>query len=90
VVGIKGTKKFCADEKGLSGTGIGPRPIAYADIQSIDWSKWNDKGIVRVTCADKTVITLDGWHFAGIPQIVEEIKKNRPELAEDSSKVLKC
>ena len=90
VVGMKATKKFFADEKGLSGTGVGPRPIAYSDIKSIDWSKWNDKGIVRLTCADKAVITLDGWHFAGITQIVEEIKKNRPELAEDSSKVLKC
>ena len=90
VVGMKATKKFFADEKGLSGTGVGPRPIAYSDIKSIDWSKWNDKGIVRLTCADKAVITLDGWHFSGIPQIVEEIKKNRPELAEESSKVLKC
>jgi hypothetical protein len=41
---------------------------------------------VRLTCANKDVITLDGWHFSGITQIVEEIKKNRPELVEDSSK----
>lgn len=90
VIGMKATKKFYADEKGLSGSGIGEQPVAYTDIQSVDWSKWSDKGIVRLTCANKSVITLDGWHFSGITQIVEEIKKNRPELAEDSSKVLKC
>lgn len=86
VIGRKATKKFCADEKGLSGSGIGPQAIAYTDIQSVDWSKWNDKGIVRLICNNKTVITLDGWHFSGITPIVEEIKKNRPELAEKSEK----
>jgi len=86
VVGIKATKKFCADEKGLSGTGVGAKPLAYADIKAIDWSTWQDKGIVRLTCANKAVVTLDGWHFSGITQIVEEIKKNRPALAEKSEK----
>ncbi len=87
VVGIKATRKFCADETGLSGSGIGANPVAYTDIKAIDWSKWNDKGIVRLTCPNKAIITLDGWHFSGIPQIVEEIKAHRPELAEESSKV---
>ena len=86
VVGMKATQKFCADEKGLSGTGVGSKPIAYTDIKAIDWSKWNSKGIVRLTCAHKSVIILDAWHFSGITQIVEEIKKNRPELVEDSAK----
>lgn len=86
-VGIKATKKFCADEKGLSGSGIGAKPIAYTDIKAIDWSKWNDKGIVRLTCANKVVITLDGWHFSGITQIVEEITAHRPELVEKSEKM---
>ena len=90
VVGMKATKRFCADEKGLSGSGIGEKPIAYTDIKAIDWSKWSGKGIVRLTCANKAIITLDAWHFSGITQIVEEIKAHRPELAEDSSKVLKC
>ena len=86
VVGIKATRKFCADAKGLSGSGIGAKPIAYTDIKTIDWSKWNNKGIVRLTCANKDVITLDGWYFSGITQIVEELKKNRPELAAEDSK----
>lgn len=82
VVGWKATRKFYADEKGLSGSGVGSKPIAYMDIMSIDWSKWNDKGIVRLSCANKAVITLDGWHFNGITQIVEEIKAQRPELVD--------
>lgn len=90
VVGRKATLVFYADEKGLSGSGVGLKPLAYTDIKAIDWSKWNDKGIVRLTCANRAVITLDGWHFSGITRLVEEIKAHRPELAEDSSKVLKC
>ena len=89
VVGRKATRKFYADEKGLSGSGVGPKPLAYTAIKAIDWSKWQDKGIVRLTCVNKAVITLDGWHFSGITQLVEEIKAHRPELAEDSSKVQK-
>jgi len=86
VVGLKATRKFTADEKGLSGSGVGPKPVAYTDIKTIDWSKWNDKGIVRLTCNNKAVIILDGWHFTGITQLVEEITAHRPELAEGSAK----
>lgn len=82
VIAIKATRQFIADDQGLSGTGIGAQPLAYKDIASIDWSRWKDKGIVRLTRSDKSVLTLDGWHFAGITQIVEEIQKHRPDLGD--------
>jgi hypothetical protein len=47
----------------------------------MDWSRWQDKGIVRLTRADKQVLTLDGWYYSGITQIVDEIVKHRPDLA---------
>jgi hypothetical protein len=89
VVGWKATRHFYADEKGLSGSGVGSKPLAYTAIKAIDWSRWHDKGIVRLTFVHRVVITLDAWHYTGITPIVEAIKAHRPELAEDSSKVLK-
>jgi hypothetical protein len=82
VIAFKATQQFIADDQGLSGSGIGPKPLAYKDITAIDWSKWKDKGIVRLTCADASVLTLDAWYFTGITQIVEEIQKHRPDLTE--------
>ena len=33
----------------------------FADVRSVDWSKWEKKGIVKV-CG----ITLDAWHHEGV------------------------
>jgi hypothetical protein len=85
VVAFRSTRQYVADEQGLSGTGIGPQPLAYKDIEAIDWSKWKEKGIVRLTCANKNAITLDGWYYTGITQIVDEIIKHRPELAPEAT-----
>jgi len=80
VIAFRSTRCYIADEQGLSGTGVGPKPLAYQDIKAIDWSRWQDKGIVRLTRADQQVLTLDGWYYAGITQLVDEIIKHRPEL----------
>lgn len=82
VVAFRAMRQYVADEQGLSGTGVGPNPLAYTDIVAADWSKWKEKGIVRLTCANKEKLTLDGWYYAGITQIVEELLKHRPELAQ--------
>jgi hypothetical protein len=82
VVAFRATRQYVADEQGLSGSGLGPHPLAYKDIVSVDWSQWKEKGIVRLVCANNKKLTLDGWHYAGITQIVEEILKHRPDLAQ--------
>jgi hypothetical protein len=81
VIAFRATRHYIADEQGLRGTGIGPQPLAYQDIADMDWSRWQDKGIVRLTRSDKQVLTLDGWYYSGITQIVDEIVAHRPDLA---------
>jgi len=86
-IAFRATRQYIADEQGLRGTGVGSTPLAYQDIASMDWSRWQDKGIVRLTRADKQVFTLDGWYYSGITQIVDEIIKHRPELSDKTVSV---
>ncbi|MDD4101242.1 MAG: hypothetical protein PHU80_01245 [Kiritimatiellae bacterium] len=79
-IAAKARKRYVADDHGLSGTGIGRTPVAYTDLTSIDWSKWDDKGIVVLRLKTNRCLKLDGWHFAGVSGIVDEIKRQRPDL----------
>ncbi len=79
-VGSKAGKRFVADDTGLHGNGVGAQPIGYDDIQSADWTRWEEKGIVRLTLKDDRRLRLDGWHFAGMTGIVEEVLQHRPDL----------
>ena len=79
-VALKAQKRFFADEAGMRGSGLGDGTIAYGDIAHIDWSKWDEKGIVALTLKSGRRLRLDGWHFAGMAGIVDQIKKHRPDL----------
>ncbi len=70
-------KVYIADENGLSGNAVG-EAIAWSDIVRVDWSKW-EKGIVVLHTKSRK-LKLDGWHFAGIRDIAEEIKKNTSDV----------
>ncbi len=69
------------DDDGLRGSGFGDKPVSWADVKSVDWSRWEEKGILVVALADGRKITLDGWHFAGIRPIAAEIEKHHPKPA---------
>ena len=86
-VAAKARKRFYADETGLHGSGFGDQSVACSDIARIDWSKWDEKGIATLTLKSGQRHTLDGWHFAGMAGVVEEIKRQRPELVPDAGKV---
>ena len=75
-------KCFIAGDAGLTGSGFNGQTINYDDIESIDWKQWDKKGIVKLSVKDGAVYTLDGWHFAGITPVVEEIVRQRPGLAQ--------
>jgi hypothetical protein len=77
----KSKRRFVADEAGLSGSGFGGR-FGYDDLAGIDWSKWNEKDIVTLLFKSGRRVKLDGWHFAGMTAIVDELQSRRPDLAE--------
>jgi len=80
LIGLKVGRRFAADETGLHGSGFGSGTVAYSSIAEIDWTKWDDKGIVRMTLKDGRRVVLDGWHFAGVTGIVDAIRRFRPDL----------
>ena len=80
LVGLKARRRYVADETGLSGSGVGAETVAYSDIRSADWSKWDDKGIVTLKLKSGSTVRLDGWHFAGMTGIVDAITRARPDL----------
>lgn len=80
-VGLKAGRRYVADDAGLSGSGLRGVGFAYADIAQIDWSRWDQKGIVTIRLNSGRKHKLDSWHFTGITGIVDEIKLRRPDLA---------
>ena len=59
------------DDSGLSGTGFGDETIPWESVGSVDWSRWDEKGIVTVILKDGRRFKLDGWHFAGMRPVAE-------------------
>lgn len=83
-VWLKVPVRYRADEQGLSGNGFGARPLPYTALQSIDWTRWDAKGIAVLTFDTGTHVTLDAWHYAGIKAVVAEIVRARPDLQDKS------
>ncbi len=79
-VGLKARKRFYADEAGLFGSGFGGHRFIYEDLALINWSNWEEKGIATLTFKSGERRKLDGWHFSGVPAVVAEIQKHRPDL----------
>lgn len=79
-VARKRRRVFIADAAGLHGSGFhGHRN--WSDLAEIDWRRWDDKGIVVLVFTTGDAVRCDGWHFAGMPGVVAEIKARRPDLA---------
>lgn len=55
---------YSADDNGLSGSGFGDATIPWGEVESVDWSRWDEKGIFTISLRDGRRFTLDGWHFA--------------------------
>ena len=43
----------------------------FADVRSVDWSKWEKKGIVKVDG-----IVLDAWHHTGVRAVAERLRRS--------------
>lgn len=71
--------EFTADDSGLGGNGVGPSPLPWEDVSSVDWSRWKSKGIVTVKASGGRRVVLDGWHFKGVREIAAEIERRFPQ-----------
>ena len=65
-VGAVARLDFSYDEEGFVHRGAWRR---FADVKSVDWSKWEKKGIVKVDG-----IVLDAWHHAGVRDVAKILK----------------
>ncbi len=68
---------YIVDDDGLSGSGFGGGRIGWDAVSSVDWSRWEEKGIVTVLLTDGRRFKLDGWHFAGVRQIAETLRQKK-------------
>lgn len=70
--------EYVVDDSGLSGSGFGGGAIPWEEVASVDWSRWEGKGIVALATGDGRRFVLDGWHFKGIRDIAAEIERRFP------------
>lgn len=75
----KGRRRFVADEAGLHG--FVSETLGYDAVAAAEWSRWEEKRIVRFTLRDGRKLTLDGWHYAGAEEVVAALLHRRPDLA---------
>ncbi|MBQ6926572.1 MAG: hypothetical protein IJQ73_18205 [Kiritimatiellae bacterium] len=68
---------YVADESGLSGTGFGGTPIPWDAVASVDWAKWDEKGIIGLELKDGRRFKLDGWHYAGMRPVADVIRSHQ-------------
>ncbi len=79
---LSATRSHAADEEGLHG--FARTPIPYDAIQSVDWSRWQRKGIAKLTAAadgSTRTFKLDEWKFRGMENILKAVEEKRPDLA---------
>ncbi len=60
---------FSFDDEGFVFRG---RRFSYAEVKSVDRSRWESKSIV-VLSGDGWRIALDGWHHQGVKELLEKI-----------------
>ena len=72
---------FAWDEAGFSVDG---RRYAPADVASLDRSRWESKGILKLKLNDGRVAVLDAWHHLGVREAAAELFPLPDEAKGDS------
>ena len=80
-VGRKAGRRFTAAAEGLQG--FAASLVPYADISSLDWSRWAGKRIIVFRLRDGRRLTLDGWHYKGAEEVVAAMLCHRPDLSSE-------
>ena len=65
-VGFVARLRFSYDADGFVCNGTRRR---FSEVKSVDWSKWEKKGIVKVDG-----VVLDAWHHAGVRDVAEILR----------------
>ena len=65
------------DDVQMNGTATGARPLLFADVASLDDSRWKSKQILRVHAKDGRIVTLDAWHHVGARELAEKLLADR-------------
>lgn len=81
VVAYRRRQIYLADDSGLYGSGFGGRARPWEELVAVDWTRWDAKGIFIVRFKNGESFKCDGWHFAGMENIADEIREARPDLA---------
>ncbi len=59
------------DDEKMWGSLSGGRPLAFSDVERVDSSRWEAKGILTLVAKDGRRVTLDTWHHAGAAELAE-------------------
>ncbi len=81
-VGAVARLDFSYDGDGFECGGVRRR---FADVKSVDWTKWERKGIVKVDG-----IVLDAWHHSGVRGVAEILRSLEGRGAESERKGATC
>lgn len=81
----RGRVRYMAGVEGIAGGRIGSEMRPYSEIASVDYERWDEKGIVGIAFRDGLKIRLDGWHHSGVVEIVELLEQQRPDLVPESA-----
>ena len=54
-------------------TGFTENPFTSTDIEKMDDSQWNDKGIAFLLLKSGQKVKLDAWHYIGVKEIIAEL-----------------
>ncbi len=72
------------DDEKMWGSLTCGRPLAFADVEKVDDSRWARKGILVLTAKDGRRVTLDTWHHAGAEELAKRFLKPAETPAGDA------
>jgi len=61
------------DDDAMTGTLTLSRPLPFSEVESVDRSAWDKKGILVVHAKDGRKVTLDAWHHAGVKELAAKL-----------------
>ncbi len=61
------------DDERMTGTLTQNKPLAFAEIKTVDTRRWDNKGILVLHAQDGRRVTLDAWHHTGVEELAKKL-----------------